>query len=59
MKYQLTSVQMSTIKTMKEKASGEYVKVRNPHTLLRGTVRITIVENNMEVSDQKLKTELL
>lgn len=54
MKYQLTSVQMSTIKTLKEKASGEYVKVRNPHTLLRGTVRITIVENNMEVSDQNL-----
>lgn len=54
MKYQPTSVQMSTIKSMKEKASGESMwKVRNRHTLLRGTIRITIVGNNMDVSEKK------
>lgn len=52
MKYQLTPVQMSIIKTMKEKTSGKPVKNKELSHAVRGTVGITIAENSMEISEK-------
>lgn len=52
MKYQLTPVQMSIIKTTKEKTSGKPVKNKELSHVVRGTVGITIAENSMEISER-------